>query len=200
MKKLILAAAALLTATALQAQIVLADFSAAPDSGSATGSWSTATVSTSGGVFTIGSGADNSGAQFIDVSSLNLGSASNYLSLAVTARIDSGNAATQFTVNLFDDQGNGIVSAVFNSSSFNTSGFTTATALLGLYDGATTANVNVALVQIAGGGNTSAFRFSFDQIAANANVIPEPGTYAAIIGALALGLVAYRRRQQLLAA
>lgn len=200
MKKLLLAAAALLTAAGLQAQIVLADFSTAPDVGQATGSWSSATVSTTGGVFTIGAGADNSGAQFIDVSTLNVGPASNYLSLAVTARIDAGNAATQFTVNLFDDQGNGIVSAVFNSSSFNTSGFTTATAVLGLYDGATTANVNVALVQIAGGGNTSAFRFSFDQIAATANVIPEPSTYAAIIGALALGLAAYRRRQQQLAA
>lgn len=49
-----------------------------------------------------------------------------------------------------------------------------------------------------GGGEAapnSNFRMTLDNIALTSSSIPEPSTYAAIIGMLALGFVAYRRRQ-----
>lgn len=48
-----------------------------------------------------------------------------------------------------------------------------------------------------GGGNVgiAAYNMTFENMVMVA-AIPEPSTYAAIFGALALGFVAYRRRQQ----
>jgi hypothetical protein len=137
-------------------------------------------------------GGDATGTVYGDISSLNITSGAAFLSLTVTASVDTGNAATSFTVNLFDNQLNGVLSASFNTNVFS-SGFTTATSTLALYQGAVTAAVPIAYMQIAGNGTTAAFRMSFNEVVANA--IPEPSTYAAIAGALMLGYVAYRRRQ-----
>ena len=54
---------------------------------------------------------------------------------------------------------------------------------------------------LGGGGvsssdTTVAFRMTFDQIAFTTSAIPEPSTYAALLGLTTLGAVAYRRCRQ----
>ncbi len=175
-------------------QITITQFNAAPDFEALT--W-TGNTSTSSGALSV-VGGDGTGSVFYDISSLGL--MGNVLDdVQVFARIESGNFASGngFTVNFFDGGLNGVLTASFNSSSFTTGpGFTSAIATLTLYVGAITDTVPIAYLQIAGDGSQNAFRFSFDQIVANASVIPEPSTYAAIFGALALAFVAYRRRQK----
>ncbi len=51
---------------------------------------------------------------------------------------------------------------------------------------------NIKYFGIAGSGTGAAFRISFDSITLAA--IPEPSAYAAMAGALALGLAVWRRR------
>ncbi len=188
MKKLILACFLTVASLASAQTVTLTSFNT-PTDFTPQLTWDGFTT-VSSGVLSV-TGGDATGTVYGDIQSLSIASGASYLSLSVTARVDSGNAATSFTVNLFDDQLNGVLSATFNTNAF-TGSFTTVTSALALYQGAVSAAVPIAFVQIAGNGTTAAFRMSFDEVVANA--IPEPSTYAAIAGALMLGYVAYRRR------
>jgi hypothetical protein len=190
MKNIVLTLGFLASACGLFGQITITQFNSAPAAEALT--W-TENTTTAAGIFSV-TGGDATGAVFYDISSLNLlGTQLN--DVEVTARIDSGNLASGFTVNFYDNNLDGLLTATFSATSFNTGGFTAAIASLSIHPSAFVISVPVAYMQIAGNGSTQAFRFSFDQIVANATVIPEPSTYAAIIGLLALGYVAYRRRQ-----
>ncbi len=114
--------------------------------------------------------------------------------LALTAESLALNASPSLRIVLFSTNGNS-ASAVFTATQFPTGGFTTAIQALNIGSGFA-ANA-VELVTISGDtfNGTSRFNFSFDNLAA-VSAIPEPSTYAAIFGALALGFVAYRRRQK----
>jgi hypothetical protein len=114
--------------------------------------------------------------------------------LAVTAKVDAGNAAAFLALG-FSDSG-------LNSDAFSISTSLFTSVMSTVYVPVAWTNIDPAdIVHWDMGGGTSglsAFRMTFDNIALSATgaAIPEPSTYAAIFGALALGLVAYRRRQQ----
>lgn len=189
MKNMLIVLGLIASVSCLSAQTTITQFNAAPTA--VTGPWD-GNNTTAGGIFSV-TGGDSTGASYYDIGSLSLmGNALN--DVEVTARLDSGNAASGFTVNFFDAAFNGVLTATFNAASFNSGGFTAAIASLSLYQGAVTNFVPIAYMGIAGNGTTDAFRISFDKIVANASPIPEPSTYAAIVGLLALGVVAYRRR------
>jgi hypothetical protein len=108
--------------------------------------------------------------------------------LSATARLDDVNAGTGFIINLFDGTGRGALTATFSESNLN---FTTGTVQVTAHpEGGDISNIQY--FGIAGIGTTAPFRISFDNISISA--IPEPGTYAALAGMLALGFVFWRRR------
>lgn len=113
--------------------------------------------------------------------------------LALTAETLSTNAAPSIRVFLFDS-GGGSASAAFTATSFPTGNFTTAIQALNIAGPFNPASVESIIITGDTFGGTARFNFSFDHLAA-VSAIPEPSTYAAIIGLLALGYVAYRRRQ-----
>lgn len=195
MRKFILAAL-LLGASHLSAQVTLDTF----DLGSSTGSVNTSTswnnnVTTSSTFITVGGTANDDSGWSVANLTLN-GSAYSYV--AITARLESGNAASLLKVTFEDDAFEALTVQVATSS-FTTGAFTT------VYIPVTwTSPFNASAISgwNIGGGAASpglaAFRMSFENLslsATNGTPIPEPSTYAAIFGALALGFVAYRRRQ-----
>jgi hypothetical protein len=213
MKKHILALLVAVSSVAANAQVVLDDFSNTIRSGftSFYGSWSSTGSQTIGSEVPIagltqGSGfysIDSASATNADTAKLEIylaspTSLSGTTQLTLAAQALAGNAASSLRVFLFD--GNGIVgSAAFNLSSFPTGSFTTVSQTLTLNSGASLAAVEGFVITGNIPGGSAAFRVAFDTLIAGVP-IPEPSTYAAIIGALALGLVAYRRRKQQLAA
>lgn len=119
--------------------------------------------------------------------------ASGMLSITVTGQLDSGNAAGFFNVQFFDANSHSQAFSI-SSSSFTT-GMTTVSISLGPW---TTADPTILNGWKIGGGDIVTtgpdFRMTLDQLALSPSAIPEPGTYAALIGALALGVAVWRRR------
>lgn len=174
------------------AQLTIDDFTSAPAGYPSTG-WTSA-ISTSGGLFTVGTGALDDGTfQYAP----NLGGAFNASSqtfdVTVTARIDAGNTATGFVVVFFDAGGTGTRSAAFSSTLF-TSTLTTQTLTLGSYGGGDAAAITLYGIAGIGAGDKD-FRFTFDSITVSPTAVPEPATYAMFAGVLTLGFVVWRRRQ-----
>jgi hypothetical protein len=113
--------------------------------------------------------------------------------LAVTAQTISTNLASGFTVFLYDTSGK-TADAGFSTSSFPTGGYTTAySTIANIQSGF---NYTIEYIRITGNipGGTSQFNVSFDNISA-VSAIPEPSTYAAILGAACLGFVIVRRQK-----
>jgi hypothetical protein len=208
MKKASLALVLLLGASQSVAQIItVSDFNA-PLSGqnfSTANSWDSPVdqLTVSAGILTIGpvsGGSPSDAGEFayvdlaapIDATGLMSGSPV----ITVLARIDAGNTALGFAVNFYDSGGIAAITSTFSVSDFLPQGsFTSAFSSLSLHPSNGDIS-DIVSFGIAGIGNGNAlFRFSFDAIQVSATVIPEPSTYAAIIGLLALGYVAYRRRQ-----
>jgi hypothetical protein len=118
-----------------------------------------------------------------------------YSLLEITAQRDSGHATGFLAVTFSDDTGSGFQTIYFDTNLFAIGAQTTVTLPVAwTIDSTIIAGWNI------GGGETSpgttAFRMTFDNMALTNAAIPEPSTYAAILGAMALGFVAYRRRQQ----
>lgn len=168
-----------------------------------TGSWSGPNQFTVGGgvldITSVSSGnpTDSGYFAFADLpgSAIYDGSSFGTLSLLVTAQRGSLNAAGGFSINFFDNNGNGVLTATFSSDSFSTLSMTTVAVPI-LQHPQAGILTNISSYGIAGIGNgSSAFRFSFDQIAIDA--IPEPSTYVLILMGLGLVGLAFRRRSNL---
>jgi len=121
--------------------------------------------------------------QNIDASAMNW--------VAITAQVDSGNVAASVAVRFTDAS---LVSEIVNVSMIS---FTSSLTTVYIPVAWTSGIDNSAITSWSiGGGNvgSSTFHMTFDNLALT-TAVPEPATYAVIFGALALGFVAYRRRQ-----
>lgn len=117
--------------------------------------------------------------------------------IGVRAEVLELNAAPSFKVYLRDTGGN-VAFAGFEASSFLVGTFSKQVVELTTVGAFSLAAVESIFITGDIPGGTARFNFSFDSIVAQ-SAIPEPSTYVAIIGAMALGFVAYRRRQALAA-
>jgi hypothetical protein len=168
--------------------ILLEDFSAIP-SGALSGTWiGQATVSN--GIVTIGGSATQingwSETQAINATGMNF--------LAITAKIESGNATYSLTF-VFNDSNLNSYSVTTLASNFSSSFYTTVyvpVSWTGGIDKAQITDWNMG----GGGVGSNAFAWSFDNVALVVSAVPEPATYAAIFGLAALGFGAVRRRRK----
>jgi hypothetical protein len=201
MKKLLALTVAALSAISASAQILISDFSSLGGAEFSEGliSWSSGGVNQfaiSDGILTIapvGSGNPDAMGYFayadLAAGTAPMFDATDLTYLSVLARADAGNQAAGYVVSLFDDVGNAALSGTFSLAAI---GWNTATTtLIAHSEGGDI--TRISYFGISGIGTADAFRASFDSITL-ASAIPEPSTYAAIFGGLALGFVAYRRR------
>lgn len=114
--------------------------------------------------------------------------------LQVSAQALSLNAATSFQVVLLDS-GSVAATSTFNASDFLTGTYSTAFAQLTPGIGFMANSIDSMIITGGLPSGTARFNFSFNEIKAVASAIPEPSTYAALAGALVLGLAALRRRK-----
>jgi hypothetical protein len=127
--------------------------------------------------------------------------ASGLDTFTITASVNSGNASSSFIVILFDNSGNGILKATFNTSLLVVDSLTTMTAAAIAYGGSgdITKATSFGISGTGSPGATDAFRMSFDSIYLSngplGGAVPEPGHYAAMIGVATLGAAAWRRRR-----
>lgn len=209
MKKILIGALLLAFAARPVEAVLIADFSSLPggtDFSGGQSTWNNGSdqFTASGGIFTIepvaaGNPLNNGYFAFADLASGGTFNATGLTQLSVTARLDSGNLAAGFVVNLFDGDGSGLgaLTATLASSSFVTSGFTTVTVTVSSHP--ESGNIaNIKYFGLAGTGTADAFRISFDNIALTAAAVPEPSAYAAIFGGMAVAFTLYfRRRRQI---
>lgn len=112
--------------------------------------------------------------------------------LSVTAQALATNAASSFQIFL-KDTGAKTASVTFTASSFPTGGYTTALGVLTFDSGFLSNSIDSMIITGGQPGGTAIFNFSFDNISA----VPEPSTYATLIGAGVFVVVAaVRRRRQ----
>lgn len=206
--RLSLYCAAIACAVAVHAQITLQDFSAVVGPNTYFyGSWEAtndnngtlfpkATFMQGAGVYDI-NGADVTNSslsriEFFFATPLSIG-ANNFI--AVSAQALANNIASGFQVQLIDTAAR-VAYAPFDAASFLFGSYSLAVVPLQLSNPGFDFNSIDSMI-ITGGvpGGSDRFNISFDSIVAQ-SVIPEPSTYAAIFGVLALGLVAYRRRRR----
>lgn len=195
----LLVAFALITSVSLCAQsFLVSNFDTAPSGPFVTtnGSWATPVDQfiTNAGILSIApvsGGNPDDGGSFTFAQLGQVYNATLVTDMLVAGRVDAGNASLGFSVILLDTQGVPALFAQFAAATFNNATFTAVPSSVQVHP----SNGNISMIEywgIAGAGSAAAFRFSFDNISA----IPEPATYAAIFGLLALGFVAYRRRMQ----
>lgn len=171
---------------------VLSNFNDGDLTGTFSNTWSGALIQ-NGTYATIGSPATDFGDyRSVNFTAISIASEGQ---ISVTAKLDSGNTATGFTVNLISGSGSAYASAYFDATLFNSSGFTTAS--VSWVDGGSFNASSLRAWQIAGGSPSSSttFRMSFDNLATTASAVPEPAAYAVLLGVASLGFVASRRRR-----
>lgn len=113
----------------------------------------------------------------------------------------TGNASGSFQITLQDASADNAI-AVFTTADFATlNAFGTVTKALTFDAGFDKSDVESLQISGAQSGGTAAFKWAFDDITVVATaVVPEPSTYASILGLSVLGFVAIRRRKSVVAA
>jgi hypothetical protein len=176
-----------------QAQIILDNFNTGTATGAVVGSTSwVGQVTQNATTITVGGTANDDNGWGTTSASVN---ATGMSFVTFTAQRDSGNAASSLTIQFEDVSLNTQVYS-FSTSAFSIGSLSTVSVALawtGGFDPTQITGWNI------GGGaaspGSSAFRMTFDNLALTA--VPEPSTYAAILGGLALGFAAWRRRSAL---
>lgn len=116
--------------------------------------------------------------------------------ITISATLLGTNTATNFSIGLFNDSTLQGVSAVYSTSAFNTSGYTTIQIVLSpnvAFNSTAADFIRFAGVAPTGGGTID---IQINSIQATTSAVPEPATYAAIFGMAALGFGALRRRRK----
>ncbi|WP_438480137.1 PEP-CTERM sorting domain-containing protein [Oleiharenicola lentus] len=189
-------------ASAFAQTLLIDDFNVSVTSGegtvNASSSWAGQVTQGATTIVIGGTAKDDNGFEYFPASFLNL---SAFNQITVVGQRDVGNVATSFALSFDSFDGENFTTQVVSvaMSAFNIGSLTTVNIPVAWTIDAT----NIAYVSFGGGSiGSAAFRMTLDNLAATTSVsaIPEPSTYAAIFGAMALGLVAYRRRQARLAA
>ena len=202
MKKFTALSFLFILAVTLNAQVVLQNFSSVLSANTyfygtweATGQPGTNTPNASftqgSGVYNIlGSATDNSNS-YVEFFNTTPASISGYNFISVTFETLNTNASSSFAVTLVDTGGKSAYAA-FPLGSY-TGSYNTLVSAITAQSGFNWTSIDS--FQISGNQptGTSVFNVSFDQVVVTA--VPEPATYAALAGLLALGLVAYRRRR-----
>jgi len=198
MKKLIIFLGASLVATLAQAQIVLDNFNTGTASGSTsaavlgyTSSW-VGQVTQNATTITVGGSANNDNGW--GATGLNL-NATGLNWVTVTLQRDAVDTGLSFTIQFIDSSLNTqVVSSQL--SNFGLGSLTTVSIPVAwTIDQTSITDWNI------GGGTPSpgsaSYKVTFDNLSLTSTAaVPEPATYAALAGVMALGFVAYRRRQQ----
>jgi hypothetical protein len=182
---------AIASSSAVSGAAPLSDFNNGDLTGTFSNTWSGALIQ-NGTFASIGSPATDFGDyRSLTFSAIDITGLAN---VSITARLDLGNTATGFTVNLISGSGNASASAYFDASLFNTSNFVTVSTAW--VDNGSFNPASLRAWQITGGSpsSTTNFRVSFDSLSVSA--IPEPSTFAALIGLASLGFCAVRRRRR----
>jgi hypothetical protein len=173
--------------------IVLDDFTAGVQAreGSAIGTWVGQVTQNATTITIAGTAHDDNGWGVLNL--VPTFDASAMQSITITGQLDPGNAAGSFNVQFFDTN-SGSQSFSISTASFTT-GMTTVSIPLGPWLTVDPTSLNGWSI---GGGDFVTtgpdFRMTLDQLALSSSAIPEPGTYAALAGVLALGFAVWRRR------
>ena len=172
---------------------ILSNFNNGDLTGTFSNTWSGALVQ-NGSYATVGSPATDFG----DYRSLTFSAVdiTGQSLVTITAKLESGNTATGFTVNLISGSGSAAATAYFDASLFNSGGFTTAST--SWVDAGTFNSTSLRAWQITGGSPASntTFRMSFDALSVAAAAIPEPATYAGLLGAAVLAGAFWHKRRK----
>ncbi len=113
--------------------------------------------------------------------------------IVIVAQVDAGNLAPSLVVGFEDSN---LHSQTFSVSTFSfTSGMTTVEIPISSWGSVDPTGITGWRI---GGGTAGVvgFRMTFDNLSLSASAIPEPGSFAALTAALALGFAAWRRRLQ----
>ncbi len=184
-------------------QVTISNFSADPTGDQyflTNNTWQVgSTLNWSSGVLTLSGAADSSGSfSYAELHNLVSGAtfdATALTNMSILMETTSGNAALGFTVNLIDSNGATAATATFNTASLTVGNWSTLTAVV-----SPTLTGDLTSVTYWGidgpGGNGTAVHMSFQNISVSPTAVPEPSTYAGLLGFAALGLVYFRRRKQ----
>lgn len=197
MKKALLLLSGLLLALPLSAGVVnLSDFSSfAPSYYGFSGSWSADTAQSGPDSFTIAdfsAGTPKNDGSFTKF----LGSTQNFSSYSyvlLNGTASSGNATSNLAFFLEDADG---ASGMATFQLANFTGDFAALSLSGLYSALDPTRIVSWGFTTENQFGDKNFAFTFDHVALSTTPIPEPSTYAALLGAATLGIVAIRRRRR----
>jgi len=157
-------------------------------------------LNTSTGSATIGSsasktilaGEDPAGTGFYQ--DLKMGFTSTGATISFTADVSSRSSDYEDWTLSFAGSGTGTVDVKFNGTSLGTATFTGSETVFSFDSTSLSSDAGTTGVFLLT-ANTVTSNLLFDNVQLGGTAVPEPSTYAAILGVLALGFAAYRRRR-----